>query len=251
MILLKKIKLLNKRIVIIPTYNEIENIDLITKAVFELPAPFDVLIVDDNSPDGTGNRVKALQQNYPNLHLLERKAKNGLGTAYIDGFKWCLAKGYEYIFEMDADFSHNPSDLIKLYDACEVHKGMTVGSRYVTGVNVVNWPMSRVMLSFFASKYVRFITGIDVHDTTAGFVCYHHQVLRTIDLDRIKFRGYAFQIEMKFAAKKLGFKITEVPIIFTEREVGVSKMNRNIIKEGIIGVLKIQWHSFFTSYAKP
>ena len=250
MILLKKIKLLNKRIVIIPTYNEIENIDLITKAVFELPAPFDVLIVDDNSPDGTGNRVKVLQQTYPNLHLLERKAKNGLGTAYIDGFKWCLAKGYEYIFEMDADFSHNPADLIRLYDGCEVHKGMTVGSRYVTGVNVVNWPMSRVMLSFFASKYVRFITGIDVHDTTAGFVCYHHQVLRTIDLDRIKFRGYAFQIEMKFTAWKHGFKVTEVPIIFTDRTRGESKISKGIIKEAVWGVISMKVKSWFRKYPK-
>jgi dolichol-phosphate mannosyltransferase len=239
---------LNTRIVIIPTYNEIENIDLITNAVFELPMQFDVLIVDDNSPDGTGNRVKELQQKYPNLHLLERKEKNGLGTAYIDGFKWCLNKGYEYVFEMDADFSHNPADLEKLFEACTVHHGMTIGSRYVTGVNVVNWPMSRVMLSFFASKYVRFITGIDVHDTTAGFVCYHKRVLETIDLEKIKFRGYAFQIEMKFTAWKHGFKVTEVPIIFTDRTRGESKISKGIIKEAVWGVISMKIKSWFRKY---
>lgn len=239
---------MNTRIVIIPTYNEIENIDLITKAVFELPMQFDVLIVDDNSPDGTGKRVKLLQQQYPNLHLLERKEKNGLGTAYIDGFKWCLSKGYEYVFEMDADFSHNPADLMRLFEACTAHKGMTIGSRYVTGVNVVNWPMSRVMLSFFASKYVRFITGIDVHDTTAGFVCYHKRVLETIDLDKIKFRGYAFQIEMKFTAWKHGFKVTEVPIIFTDRTRGESKISKGIIKEAVWGVISMKIKSWFRKY---
>jgi dolichol-phosphate mannosyltransferase len=239
---------LNTRIVIIPTYNEIENIDLITNAVFELPIQFDVLIVDDNSPDGTGRRVKELQQKYPNLHLLERKEKNGLGTAYIDGFKWCLSKGYEYVFEMDADFSHNPADLMRLFEACTAHKGMTIGSRYVTGVNVVNWPMSRVMLSFFASKYVRFITGIDVHDTTAGFVCYHKRVLETIDLDKIKFRGYAFQIEMKFTAWKHGFKVTEVPIIFTDRTRGESKISKGIIKEAVWGVISMKIKSWFRKY---
>lgn len=239
---------MNTRIVIIPTYNEIENIDLITNAVFELPMQFDVLIVDDNSPDGTGRRVKELQQKYPNLHLLERKEKNGLGTAYIDGFKWCLSKGYEYVFEMDADFSHNPADLMRLFEACTAHKGMTIGSRYVTGVNVVNWPMSRVMLSFFASKYVRFITGIDVHDTTAGFVCYHKRVLETIDLDKIKFRGYAFQIEMKFTAWKHGFKVTEVPIIFTDRTRGESKISKGIIKEAVWGVISMKVKSWFRKY---
>lgn len=239
---------MNTRIVIIPTYNEIENIDLITNAVFELPMQFDVLIVDDNSPDGTGNRVKELQQKYPNLHLLERKEKNGLGTAYIDGFKWCLNRGYEYVFEMDADFSHNPADLMRLFEACTAHKGMTIGSRYVTGVNVVNWPMSRVMLSFFASKYVRFITGIDVHDTTAGFVCYHKRVLETIDLEKIKFRGYAFQIEMKFTAWKHGFKVTEVPIIFTDRTRGESKISKGIIKEAVWGVISMKIKSWFRKY---
>ncbi len=239
---------MNTRIVIIPTYNEIENIDLITNAVFELPMQFDVLIVDDNSPHGTGKRVKELQQKYPNLHLLERKEKNGLGTAYIDGFKWCLSKGYEYVFEMDADFSHNPADLMRLFEACTAHKGMTIGSRYVTGVNVVNWPMSRVMLSFFASKYVRFITGIDVHDTTAGFVCYHKRVLETIDLEKIKFRGYAFQIEMKFTAWKHGFKVTEVPIIFTDRTRGESKISKGIIKEAVWGVISMKIKSWFRKY---
>lgn len=247
---MKKFTALTTRIVIIPTYNEIENIDLIIEAVFSLPTRFAVLIVDDNSPDGTGKRVKELQQKHPELNLLERKAKNGLGTAYIDGFKWCLERGYEYIFEMDADFSHNPNDLVRLFEACEQHKGMTVGSRYVTGVNVVNWPMSRVMLSFFASKYVRFITGIDVHDTTAGFVCYHHTVLRTIDLDRIKFRGYAFQIEMKFTAWKHGFKVTEVPIIFTDRTRGESKITKGIIKEAVWGVISMKMKSWFRTYKK-
>jgi dolichol-phosphate mannosyltransferase len=241
---------LNNRIVIIPTYNEIENIDLITKAVFDLPMAFDVLIVDDNSPDGTGKRVKELQKQYSGLHILERKAKNGLGTAYIDGFGWCLDRNYEFICEMDADFSHNPNDLMRLYEACNNGADLSVGSRYVTGVNVVNWPMSRVMLSFFASKYVRFVTGINVHDTTAGFVCYKAKVLKTIDLDLIKFRGYAFQIEMKFTAWKHGFKIVEVPIIFTDRTRGESKISNGIIKEAAWGVLSIKIKSWFRKY-KP
>jgi dolichol-phosphate mannosyltransferase len=247
---LKKNRALSKRIVIIPTYNEIENIDLITKAVFELAIPFDVLIVDDNSPDGTGKRIKELQQQYKGLHLLERKEKNGLGTAYIDGFKWCLEKQYEFIFEMDADFSHNPSDLVRLFEACDSGADMSVGSRYVTGVNVVNWPMSRVMLSFFASKYVRFITGLHIHDTTAGFVCYKAQVLNTVDLDRIKFRGYAFQIEMKFTAWKHGFTVKEVPIIFTDRTRGESKISKGIIKEAIWGVVSMKIKSWFRKYPK-
>jgi dolichol-phosphate mannosyltransferase len=241
---------LKERIVIIPTYNEIENINLIIQAVFELPIPFDVLIVDDNSPDGTAKNVKLLQQQFSGLHLMERKIKNGLGTAYIDGFKWCLENDYEYIFEMDADFSHNPKDLVRLYEACTQTKGMTVGSRYVTGVNVVNWPMSRVMLSFFASKYVRFITGINVHDTTAGFVCYHQRVLKTIDLEKVKFRGYAFQIEMKFTAWKHGFEVTEVPIIFTDRTRGESKISNGIIKEAVWGVLSLKLKSFFRTYKR-
>jgi dolichol-phosphate mannosyltransferase len=239
---------LKERIVIIPTYNEIENISLIIQAVFELPMPFDVLIVDDNSPDGTGAAVKKLQQQYANLHLMERKIKNGLGTAYIDGFKWCLKEGYHYIFEMDADFSHNPSDLVRLFKACEERTGVVVGSRYVTGVNVVNWPMSRVMLSFFASKYVRFITGMQVHDTTAGFVCYHKKVLQTINLERIKFRGYAFQIEMKFTAWKHGFNVSEIPIIFTDRTRGESKISKGIIKEAVWGVISLKLKSIFRTY---
>lgn len=239
---------MKERIVIIPTYNEIENIDQILTAVFNLPMPFDVLIVDDNSPDGTGKRVKELQQQHAKLHLLERKEKNGLGTAYIDGFKWCLQQDYSYIFEMDADFSHNPNDLIKLYEQCVTNKGMSVGSRYVNGVNVVNWPMSRVMLSFFASKYVRFITGIEVHDTTAGFVCYHKSVLQTIDLNRIKFRGYAFQIEMKFTAWKHGFNVNEVPIVFTDRTRGESKISNGIIKEAVWGVISMKIKSWFRKY---
>lgn len=241
---------MNRRIVIIPTYNEIENIDLIIKAVSDLEIPFDILIVDDSSPDGTGTRVKELQQTIPGLHLLERKVKNGLGTAYIDGFKWCLEKGYGYIFEMDADFSHNPADLPKLFEACRNGADVSVGSRYVTGVNVVNWPMSRVMLSFFASKYVRFITGINIHDTTAGFVCYKAEVLKTIDLDRIKFRGYAFQIEMKFTAWKHGFTVSEVPIIFTDRTRGESKISKGIIKEAAWGVISMKIKSWFRTY-KP
>lgn len=241
---------MNNRIVIIPTYNEIENIDLIIKAVFNLSVPFDVLIVDDNSPDGTGKRVKELQSQYPGLRLLERKEKNGLGTAYIAGFHACLEQGYEYICEMDADFSHNPADLIRLYEACAQGADMSVGSRYVTGVNVVNWPMSRVMLSFFASKYVRFITGIHIHDTTAGFVCYKALVLKTMNLDRIKFRGYAFQIEMKFTTWKHGFNIVEVPIIFTDRTRGESKISKGIIKEAVWGVMSMKIKSWFRKYER-
>lgn len=241
---------MSKRIVIIPTYNEIENIDLIIKAVFDLTMSFDILIVDDNSPDGTGKRVKDLQKQHQGLYLLERKEKNGLGTAYIAGFKWCLERGYDLICEMDADFSHNPLDLTRLCEACEKGADMSVGSRYVTGVNVVNWPMSRVMLSFFASKYVRFITGIDIHDTTAGFVCYKALVLQTIDLDRIKFRGYAFQIEMKFTAWKHKFMITEVPIIFTDRTRGESKISKGIMKEAAWGVVSMKIKSWFRTYPR-
>lgn len=240
-----------KRIVIIPTYNEIENISDIIHAVFDQPIPFDVLIVDDNSPDGTAQVVKKLQNEFKNnLHILERNAKNGLGTAYIDGFKWCLKKGYEYIFEMDADFSHNPNDLPRLFEACAEGADVAVGSRYITGVNVVNWPMSRVMLSYFASAYVRLITGMSIRDTTAGFVCYKAKVLKHIHLDAIKFRGYAFQIEMKFTAWKHGFKITEVPIIFTDRTKGQSKISKGIIKEAIWGVISLKLKSLFKNYSK-
>ncbi len=241
---------MNQRIVIIPTYNEKENIELMIRKVFSMPVLFDVLIVDDNSPDGTGNIVKSLMNEYKELHILERKEKNGLGTAYIAGFRWCLDKGYDYIFEMDADFSHNPDDLARLYEACVNGADMSVGSRYITGVNVVNWPMSRVMLSYFASMYVRLITGMKIQDTTAGFVCYTRKVLQIIDLDNIKFRGYAFQIEMKFTAWKHGFQLTEVPIIFTDRTRGESKISSGIIKEAVWGVLAMKIKSWFRKYRK-
>lgn len=239
-------------VVIIPTYNEIGNIEKMVRKVFSLSKDFHLLIIDDGSPDGTAQKVKDLQSEFNGrLLIIERKGKLGLGTAYIAGFHWALERSYQYIFEMDCDFSHNPEDLIRLYSACTSGSAdVAVGSRYVKGGGFVNWPANRIFISKGASYYVNFITWIGVKDPTAGFICYKRQVLETIDLAKIQFVGYAFQIEMKFAAKKLGFKITEVPIIFTEREVGVSKMNRNIIKEGIIGVLKIQWHSFFTSYAK-
>jgi dolichol-phosphate mannosyltransferase len=239
-----------KKIVIIPTYNEKENIEAIIRKVHSLAEPFDILIVDDNSPDGTGNIVKQLQQEIAGLHLLERKEKNGLGTAYIAGFKWSLNHTYDFICEMDADFSHNPEDLPRLYEACRQGADMSIGSRYVTGVNVVNWPMSRVMLSYFASKYVRAITGLPIHDTTAGFVCYSNKVLRTINLDLIKFRGYAFQIEMKFTAWKHGFKLNEVPIIFTDRTLGESKISKGIIQEAVWGVLVMKVKSWFKKYPK-
>ena len=214
-------------IVIIPTYNERENIENIIRAVFGLEKTFHILIIEDGSPDGTAAIVKTLQQEFPDrLFMIERKGKLGLGTAYITGFKWALEHSYEYIFEMDADFSHNPNDLPRLYEACAVQGGdVAIGSRYVSGVNVVNWPMGRVLMSYFASKYVRIVTGLPIHDTTAGFKCYRRQVLETIDLDHIRFKGYAFQIEMKFTAYKCGFKIIEVPVIFINRELGTSKMN--------------------------
>ena len=239
---------MDKKIVIIPTYNEKENIEAIIRKVFSLAVPFDILIVDDGSPDGTGQIVKELQAQFPALHILERSEKNGLGTAYIAGFKWCLERGYDYVFEMDADFSHNPEDLPRLYDACKNGADMSIGSRYVTGVNVVNWPMSRVMLSYFASKYVRLITSLPIHDTTAGFVCYKSDVLKQIELDKIKFRGYAFQIEMKFTAWKHGFVLTEVPIIFTDRTLGQSKISKNIIREAVWGVLALKLKSMFKKY---
>lgn len=239
------------RIVIIPTYNEIENVEDIVRKVMSLQPLFHCLIVDDSSPDGTAKKVEALMKEFPQqLFILNRREKNGLGTAYIDGFKWCLQKDYEYIFEMDADFSHNPDDLPRLYDACKKGADLSIGSRYITGVNVVNWPMSRVMMSYFASSYVRFITGMEVCDTTAGFVCYTKRLLQTIELDRIKFRGYAFQIEMKFTAWKHGFKITEVPIIFTDRTRGESKISRGIIKEAIWGVVSMKLKSLFKTYTK-
>ena len=229
-------------IVIIPTYNEKENIEKIIRFVFSLKKDFDVLIVEDNSPDGTADIVRRLMGEFPSrLFMEERKGKLGLGTAYIHGFKWSLAKGYEYIFEMDADFSHNPEDLVRLYHACASDGAdLAVGSRYVTGVNVVNWPMGRILMSYYASAYVRFITRIKVRDTTAGFVCYSRKVLEAINLDRIRFIGYAFQIEMKYTAWKLGFKIKEVPIIFTDRTEGQSKMSSGIFKEAIFGVMSLR-----------
>lgn len=232
-------------LVIIPTYNEKENIENIIHAVFELPHPFHVLIIDDGSPDGTGAIVKSLQQLFPDkLHLIERQGKLGLGTAYITGFKWAIEHKYDFIFEMDADFSHNPNDLLKLYAACH-DKGadMAIGSRYVTGVNVVNWPIGRVLMSYFASKYVQFVLGMKVADTTAGFKCYKRIVLENINLDDIKFKGYAFQIELKFKTYKLGFKIVEVPIIFVNRVLGVSKMSGGIFGEAVFGVMRLKINS--------
>ncbi|MCC2590552.1 polyprenol monophosphomannose synthase [Chryseobacterium sp. MFBS3-17] len=232
-----------KKLVIIPTYNEKENIRGILSAVFALKGDFHVLVVDDSSPDGTADLVREMQQNHPeHLHLSVRKVKDGLGKAYIHGFRWALQNGYDYIFEMDADFSHNPADLPRLFEACK-NADMSVGSRYSTGVNVVNWPMGRVLLSYFASGYVRFILGIPVHDTTAGFVCFSRRVLEGIGIDNVRLKGYGFQVEMKFRAHKKGFKIVEVPIIFTNRIQGESKMNGGIIGEAVFGVLRLKWQS--------
>lgn len=241
-------------IVIIPTFNEKENISLIVDAVFGLPKDFHVLIVDDSSPDGTADIVKDLQKNYnateARLHLLERKGgKQGLGTAYIAGFRYAIEKGYDFVLEMDADFSHDPKDLVQLYMTCaEGDSDLSIGSRYATGVNVVNWPMGRVLLSYFASAYVRLITSMPIRDTTAGFVCYRRKVLETIPLDQIKFVGYAFQIEMKFITWKYGFNLQEVPIIFTERTRGQSKMSAGIFKEAFFGVMQMTIQSWFKKY---
>ena len=236
-------------IVIIPTYNEIENIESIIRAVFSQEKSFHILVVDDNSPDKTADKVKVLQQEFKDqLFLLERKEKSGLGSAYISGFKWSLEKTYEYIFEMDADFSHNPADLIHLYNACAVDgSDMSVGSRYVKGITVVNWPMTRILLSYGASRYVRFITRMKVKDSTAGFICYKRIVLETINLDKIEFVGYAFQIEMKFKAYKKGFKIVEIPVIFKDRTKGKSKMSGSIISEAIFGVINMKLKSVFNT----
>lgn len=236
-------------LVIIPTYNEKENIEKIIHTVFSLPTPFHVLIIDDGSPDGTADIVKKLQGEFSGkLFIEERRGKLGLGTAYIHGFKWALKHEYEFIFEMDADFSHNPSDLIRLRQACVDGADLSIGSRYVTGVNVVNWPMSRVLMSYFASVYVRFITGIDIHDATAGFKCYRRRVLEKIELDKIRFVGYAFQIEMKFTAINYGFKVVEVPIIFTDRTEGTSKMSTRIFREAFLGVIQMKMSSWFRKY---
>lgn len=258
---------MKERLVVIPTYNEIENIEAIIRKVVSLPEPFDILIVDDGSPDGTAQRVRDLQEEFSGhgstgwsagptmrsrLHLLERRGKLGLGTAYIDGFKWALSRGYQYLFEMDADFSHNPEDLIKLYYACADagpdRADVAVGSRYIRGVNVVNWPIGRVLMSYFAGVYVRFLTGMSIMDPTAGFVCYRAEVLEVILHNPIKFVGYAFQIEMKFTCWKYGFRIREVPIIFTDRTRGVSKMSSKIFKEAVFGVLQMKISSFFRHY---
>lgn len=243
---------MNDSLVIIPTYKERDNIQAILEAVFAQAKAFDVLIVDDNSPDGTAQIVEDLQQKYNSeslrLHLLKRPGKQGLGTAYISGFHYAIEKGYEYVLEMDADFSHDPKDLIQLYNACATGADLSIGSRYATGVNVVNWPMGRVLLSYFASMYVRLITGMPIADTTAGFVCYKTKVLQTIPLDKIKFVGYAFQIEMKFITWKYGFKLQEVPIVFTERVRGESKMSAGIFKEAFFGVLQMTISSWFKKY---
>ena len=240
-------------IVIIPTYNEKENIERIIRKVFSLEVDFHILVVDDGSPDGTAAIVKQLQQTefLDRLHIEERKGKLGLGTAYIHGFKWALSRKYEYIFEMDADFSHNPDDLLRLREACKYQNAdMAIGSRYIKGVNVVNWPMNRVLMSYFASAYVRLITRIDIQDATAGFVCFRRRVLETIPLDQIKFVGYAFQIEMKFTAIKYGFNVVEIPIIFTDRTLGTSKMSTKIFKEAFFGVIQMKINSFFKKYNK-
>lgn len=243
---------MSEALVIIPTYNEIENVSNIIDAVMQLPELFDVLIIDDGSPDGTADVVRSKMTEYPGrIHLEERQGKLGLGTAYIHGFKWALSRGYQYITEMDADFSHNPKDLSRLLEACkEQNADVAVGSRYITGVNVVNWPMGRVLMSFYASAYVRFVTRMKVRDTTAGFVCWHRNVLEALDLDKIEFKGYAFQIEMKFKAWKHGFKIVEVPIVFVNRVLGTSKMNGNIFGEAVFGVIKLRLKSLFKRYPK-
>ncbi len=238
-------------IVIIPTYNEKENIEKIIRAVFALPKCFHILVIDDGSPDGTATIVKNLQKSgfSDRLFLLERNGKLGLGTAYIAGFKWALARHYEFVFEMDADFSHNPNDLPRLYAACkEEGNDLAIGSRYISGVNVVNWPIGRVLMSYFASRYVQFVTGFRVHDTTAGFVCYRRKVLETIPLDAIRFKGYAFQIEMKYTAHKIGFKIKEVPVVFVNRREGSSKMSGGIFGEAFFGVMRLRLDGWFRKY---
>jgi len=235
-------------LVIIPTFNEKENIERIIRKVFSFEKAFDILIVDDGSPDGTAQIVKSLQNEFKGLHIEERKGKLGLGTAYIHGFKWALKKDYNFIFEMDADFSHDPNDLLRLYEACnDKNNDLAIGSRYTNGVNIVNWPMSRLLMSFFASKYVKFITGLPVNDSTAGFICYRRSVLETIDLDKIQFVGYAFQIEMKFKTWKSGFDIMEVPVVFTDRKEGYSKMDTSIFFEAFIGVIQMKIRSLFTT----
>ena len=243
-----------ERLVIIPTYNEKENIEAIITAVMELPILFNVLVIDDGSPDGTAKIVKKMMEGkYKGcIYLIERSGKQGLGTAYLAGFQWAIDHKANYIFEMDADFSHNPQDLLKLYDACAVQGAdLAIGSRYVTGVNVVNWPMGRVLMSYFASMYVRLVTGFRIQDTTAGFKCYKRRVLETIDLDAVRFKGYAFQIEMKFTAYKCGFRIKEVPVIFVNRMEGTSKMSGGIFSEALLGVIRLRLDGWFKTYPKP
>lgn len=243
---------MDRKVVIIPTYNEKENIEAIVRKVFSLEGEYNVLIIDDGSPDGTAAIVKKVQTEFPErLFLIERSGKLGLGTAYLTGFKWALENGYDYIFEMDADFSHDPADLPRLYAAChDEGYDLAIGSRYVSGVNVVNWPMGRVLMSYFASKYVRMVTGFQVHDTTAGFKCYRRCVLESIPLDQIRFKGYGFQIEMKFTAYKMGYKIKEVPVVFVNRREGVSKMSGGIFSEAFFGVMRLRWDGWFRKYPK-
>jgi dolichol-phosphate mannosyltransferase len=238
-------------LVIIPTFREKENIEAIIKSISDLPIPFDILVIDDNSPDGTASIVRNMQLAYPNLYLIEREEKLGLGTAYITGFRWALDKNYGYIYEMDADFSHDPRDLVRLFKAChEDGADMAIGSRYISGVNVVNWPLTRVLMSYIASIYVRFVTGMKIMDTTAGFKCYKREVLENIKPDQVKSVGYGFQIEMKFIAWKLGYRIVEVPIIFTDRRLGSSKMSGGIFNEALWGVLRMKLRSIFTRYPR-
>lgn len=240
---------MSEKLVIIPTYNEKENIENIIRAVFGQETSFDILIIEDGSPDGTASIVRTLQKEFSNLHMIERQGKLGLGTAYLTGFKWGLEHGYDYIFEMDADFSHNPTDLVRLYKACsEEGADVAIGSRYVSGVNVVNWPIGRVLMSYFASRYVRFVLGLKIADTTAGFKCYRKEVLHTMELDKIRFKGYAFQIEMKFTAYKCGFTLKEVPIIFINRELGTSKMSGGIFGEAFFGVVQLKMQSWFRKF---
>ncbi len=243
---------MNESLVLLPTYNEKENIEKMLRKIFSLSHPFDILVIDDGSPDGTASIVKKLMPEFSGrLFLEERSGKLGLGTAYIHGFKWAIAGKYNYIFEIDCDFSHNPEDLIRLYNACAIEGAdMSIGSRYIRGANVVNWPLGRVVMSYYASVYVRLITGMRIKDTTAGFICYTRKVLETIPLDKIKFIGYAFQIEMKFTAQNYGFKLVEVPIVFTDRVEGTSKMSKGIFKEAILGVIEMKWKSFFRKYKK-
>jgi len=251
-LIISKAPIVSKNIVIIPTYNEKENIEKIIRKTLSLEPEFHILVIEDGSPDGTADIVKRLMTEFPTrIFIKERKGKLGLGTAYIAGFKWGIENKYDFIFEMDADFSHNPDDLPRLLSACENDGAdLAIGSRYVTGVNVVNWPMGRLLLSYYASKYVRFVTGMSVHDTTAGFKCYRRKVLETLELDKIQFKGYAFQIEMKFNTWKLGFNVKEVSIIFVDRTEGTSKMSKGIVKEAIFGVMKLKIQSWFKKYNK-